>query len=136
MFSQVYVKNSVHGGGGRCTPHWTGRPPLARHHHPSPGRQHHPPMGQADPHGQKPLSQRQTATAADGTHPTGMHSCFIIILHDTNTLMMSLQILTLSELKNQKQPIGKSVLTQLERPIAMKNKVKDKLLKNHTSVSD
>ena len=24
------------------------------------------------------LSPEQTATAADGTHPTGMHSCFLI----------------------------------------------------------
>ena len=88
----------------------------------------------------------QTATAADSTHPTGMHSCFIIFLHDTNTLMMFLQIVTLNwfitcpvllnELKNQNQPISKSVLTQLEVPNAMKNKVKDELLKNHTSVPD
>ena len=49
MFSQVSVKNSVHGGG--CLPRQT----------PPPSGQTHAPPG--------------TATAADGTHPTGMHSC-------------------------------------------------------------
>ena len=47
-----------------------------------PGR--HPPPGQTPPpradtplpQGRPHLPPRQTATAADGTHPTGMHSCF------------------------------------------------------------
>ena len=47
MFSQACVKNSVHGGV---------HTPLGRH-----------PIGQIHP---------ETATAGDGTHPTGMHSCF------------------------------------------------------------
>ena len=47
MFLQAYVKNSVNGGG--CIPVCTGTDTP-----PHPG---------------------QTATAADGTHPTGMHSC-------------------------------------------------------------
>ena len=56
MFSQAFVKNSVHGGGEVYT--LIGR---------------HPPIGRYTP----PLADtpRQTATAADGTHPTGMHSC-------------------------------------------------------------
>ena len=54
MFSQACVKNSVH----------RGVHPL--------GRQ---PPGQTPPLGRHPLP-RQTATAANGTHPTGMHSCF------------------------------------------------------------
>ena len=57
MFLQACVKNSVHGG-SRQTP-----PPSGRH------------LPQAD----TPLVRQtppETATAADGTHPTGMHSCF------------------------------------------------------------
>ena len=56
IFSQACVKNSVHGGGGlpQCMLGYT---PLDR-----------PPMGRHTP-------PQQTATAADGTHPTGMHSC-------------------------------------------------------------
>ena len=67
IFSQACVKNSVHGGVGmpQCmlgyTHPWTDTP-LDRHPQ---GRQppvkHHPP----------------TATVADGTHSTGMRSCFI-----------------------------------------------------------
>ena len=51
MFSQACVKNSIHRG-------------------------HVHPPGQAPPW-QTPPSQ-QTASAADGTHPTGMHSCFFL----------------------------------------------------------
>ena len=47
MFSQACVKNSVHGGGVYPSMHW-GRPP----------------------------SPPPTATAVDGTHPTGMLSCY------------------------------------------------------------
>ena len=35
----------------------------------------HPPWAD-NPHGQTPPRQTETATAADGTHPNGMHSCF------------------------------------------------------------
>ena len=55
MFSQACVKNSVHRG-EVCTP----RSDTSGQTH-SPGR--HP-------------SPRQTATVADGMHPTGMHSCY------------------------------------------------------------
>ena len=53
----------------------------------SPGR--HPPwantpLGRPTPLGRHPpwadTPPQQTATAADGTHPTGMHSCFIMWL--------------------------------------------------------
>ena len=53
MFSQASVKNYVHGG-EVSTP---------------PGR--HPPE-QTPP---VQIPPQQTAAAADGTHPTGMHSC-------------------------------------------------------------
>ena len=60
---------------GQTPPHADtapGRHPLTRHppvRHPPPGR--HPPLGRHPP--------QQTATAADGTHPTGMHSCLFQI---------------------------------------------------------
>ena len=50
-----------------------------------PPRQIPPPLSlgrtplRADP----PLSE--TATAADGTHPTGMHSCYVLLLHGHGT---------------------------------------------------
>ena len=56
VFSQVCLKNSVHGGRGGVHTPWQTDTPLAGRHPPLAGR--HPP------------------TAADGTHPTGMHSCF------------------------------------------------------------
>ena len=34
-----------------------------------------PPRGKTPP-GQTPPPPQETATAADGTHPTGMHSCY------------------------------------------------------------
>ena len=42
---------------------------------PPPGR--HPPPGKTHPWADTPLR----ATAADGTHPTGMHSCFKVCSH-------------------------------------------------------
>ena len=64
MFSQV----SVCPQGRRCTP--PGGHPLGRH---PPGRQTDTPWADT-PQADTP-PQRQKATAADGTHPTGMHSC-------------------------------------------------------------
>ena len=52
-----------------------GQTPLGRHPHgqtPQTGR--HPPFRGRHP------SHQQTATAADGMHPTGMHSCVFLIL--------------------------------------------------------
>ena len=62
-FSQACVKNSVHRRGGVHPP---GRPP--------------PPPEQTPP--QAPPPPQETATAADGTHPTGMHSCSINLCHN------------------------------------------------------
>ena len=110
MFSQACVKNFVHGGvytsihwvthplGRHPPPQQTPSgqtPPWAdpRGRHPSwadtpPGQTpllgRHPP-GQTPiapgrhPQGRQPPPQ-QTATAADGTHPIGMHSCFQCLL--------------------------------------------------------
>ena len=84
MFSQACVKNSVHKGGGVAnTPplsrHLLGRPPPLVGRHPSPGQtppgQTDNPPGQTPPR-QTPPSAQHTATAADGTHPIGMHSCW------------------------------------------------------------
>ena len=49
---------------------------------PPPGNRH-PPPSRHPPRSRPPWTRhppRQTATAADGTHPTGMHSCFSDIL--------------------------------------------------------
>ena len=75
MFSQACVKNSVHKGGVADT-NQTSR-------HPSPPDQADtPPPDQAEtPPDQADKPSRptgETATAADSTHPTGMHSCYII----------------------------------------------------------
>ena len=51
MFSQVCVKNSVHGGGDVC-------------------------MARGGMHGRGACVAEETAITAGGTHPTGMHSCF------------------------------------------------------------
>ena len=55
MFSQACVKNSVRGGrawqGGMC--------------------------GRGCVHGMEACVAGETATAAGGMHPTGMHSCFL-----------------------------------------------------------
>ena len=72
MFLHLSVSHFVRRGGGV---HPLGRhphrqtSPLGRH--PPPGR--HPPRADISP-GQTPP---KTATAADVTHPTGMHSCSI-----------------------------------------------------------
>ena len=76
------VCHSVHRGGGglpQCmlgyTPHWTDTPdqtpPSLWVDNPSLWADT-PPSGQTPPRRQTP---QQTATAADGTHPTGIHSC-------------------------------------------------------------
>ena len=79
MFSQACVKNSVHGGSVYPTMHW-GRNPPGRYPRIHWGR--HPPSAdtpwQADTRTDtnSPSSPPPpTATAADGTHPTAMHSC-------------------------------------------------------------
>ena len=95
MFSQACVKNSVHGGRGEgvclwvqgdsvclwvwggCIPQadtpWAdippGRHPLGRQPPEADGPRQTSPLRQTPP---------TTATGADGTHLTGMHSCFRI----------------------------------------------------------
>ena len=67
MFSQVCVKNSVWGGLPHCMLGYT---------HPTghiPSRHTHTPWTHT-PFGIQPLSEM--ATVADGTHTSGMHSCF------------------------------------------------------------
>ena len=63
MFSPVSVILSTGGGGV----HPLGRHPLRQTTPPPPGRP--PPWGRH--------SAPETATTADGTHPTGMHSCYL-----------------------------------------------------------
>ena len=82
MFSQASVCPQ---GEGVCLWVWGCTPPLGRHplgRHPlgrHPPRQTPPrqmPPGQTLP----PPPSPETATVADGTHPTGMHSCFVLNL--------------------------------------------------------
>ena len=84
MFSQACVKNSVHGRG--VHPTWADTSSQAN----NPLRQTHPqadtpradthllgrhPLGRHNPWADTPL--HQMVTAADGIHPTGMHSCAV-----------------------------------------------------------
>ena len=69
---------------------WTRYTPLPGQVHPPPRDQVHPPgqahppgpgtllPDQVHPPGRHPPPLRDTATAADGTHPTGMHSCWLM----------------------------------------------------------
>ena len=66
IFSQACVKNSVYGVGGGFLPQ-----SMLGHTHTPPGQTH--PSWADTPPGQTP--PLPTATAADGTHPTGMLSC-------------------------------------------------------------
>ena len=82
ILSQACVKNSVHRGGGLCGRHPLGRhPPWSRHPFPVHAGIHPPPSACWD----TPLCSVHAgihpppATAADGTHPTGMHSCLFCI---------------------------------------------------------
>ena len=80
------VCHSVHRGGVCLSACWdTTTPPPSRSRHPTPGADTPPQAGtpqgadtppeQAPPGGGTP---QQTATVTDGTHPTGMHSCWRI----------------------------------------------------------
>ena len=100
LFTGVGVSAS---GSTGCTSTWqtpppSGRPPQAdtpigRHPpsqtHTSPGRH---PLGQTSLPG-KHTPSPDTATAVDGTHPTGMHSCYkIFMLIDQNVRASTLEI--------------------------------------------
>ena len=66
MFLQACV--CPHRGGGIClSACWDTTPPWEQTPSPPPGAETPPPGADTPP--------EQTATAADGTHPTGMHSC-------------------------------------------------------------
>ena len=69
MFLHLSVSHSVHRGVSASV--HAGIPPLGSRHPPeqTPSSSRHPP-------GADPPPGAETATAADGTHPTGMHSCF------------------------------------------------------------
>ena len=62
---------------------WDTTPPRSRQPPPweqAAPREQAPPLGAGTPQNRHPPEQatppQQTATVADGTHPTGMHSCF------------------------------------------------------------
>ena len=89
MFLHLSVSHSVHRGSasvhagippprsrhpsGADTP-WEQTPPEQTHPSPPPPGSIHPPE-QIPPLEQTHPPRAETATAADGTHPTGMHSC-------------------------------------------------------------
>ena len=68
-------------------PSWAGTPP------PPPDQVHTPqtryPPGTGTHPGPGTTPSQQTATAADGTHPTGMHSCFFFIFMQFSAKVMS-----------------------------------------------
>ena len=77
IFSQACVKNSVRGG-----VHPVADTPPGRHPPRADTPQTNTPSRQTPSQADTPLGRhppRQTATAADGTHPTGMHSCCLWI---------------------------------------------------------
>ena len=73
MFSQAFVILFMGGGEVYTPPGQADTAPSAKQATPPPGPGRHPTA---------PLP-RQTATAADGTHPTGMHSCLEKFLSKT-----------------------------------------------------
>ena len=79
MFLHLSVSHSVHRGGVCLSVYWdTITPPPPEQTPPGadpPGTRHPPPEQTPPPPG------AETATAADGTHPTGMHSCCILVSH-------------------------------------------------------
>ena len=70
MFSQAFVILFIGVLGVADTPTGQTLPWADTTPGQTPPRQTPPPHGQTPPH-------QQTATAADGTHPTGMHSCLL-----------------------------------------------------------
>ena len=75
MFLQAYVKNSVYEG-VHPSMHWGRHPPTqCMLEYTSPGQT-------------PPVRYLPTATAADGTHPTGKHSClFVVFTARTRSLL-------------------------------------------------
>ena len=74
----MFLHHSVLNGGGSASVH-VGMPAPGSRHLP---RDQGPPWDQAPPWNQAPAppgpgTPQQTATVADGRHPTGMHSCIV-----------------------------------------------------------
>ena len=86
-------------GGGHIPP---------RRHYPTPQTPPRPdttPVGRQPPPGKTPLPlgrhlPRQTATAADGTHPTGMHSCSIFVSNTIHKIYMTQKCLLKFKIKS------------------------------------
>ena len=88
VFTPVF--HSVHGGGVCLSACWNTTPPEQTPPRPGTPRSRHPPPGSRHPLPRlgtssglgthPPPGSRQTATVADGTHHTGLHSCFKFIL--------------------------------------------------------
>ena len=69
---------------GGCLPPPRQKPPLGRY---PPGQT--PPSGRYSPpgrHSPHADTLTETATAADGTHPTGMYSCFMMVFNEIEKL--------------------------------------------------
>ena len=81
MFLHLSVSHSVHRGGSASV--HTGIPPHThpRSRHPPGADTPPPPRTRHPPQSRLPLPGAETATAADGTHPTGMHSCCNLVSH-------------------------------------------------------
>ena len=75
MFLHLSVSHSVHRGDVCQTPPPEQTPPCAN----SPLGRHPPPRQTPPGRPPPPPIPQQTATAANGTHPTGMHSCWSIV---------------------------------------------------------
>ena len=70
----MFLHLSVCPQGGVClSACWDTTPPSTQEQ--APPQEQTPPLG-PDPPSRHPPPTQQTATVADGTHPTGMHSCF------------------------------------------------------------
>ena len=75
---------------------WEQTPPPEQTHPPeqTPPGSRHPPRSRQPPGTDPP--PRETAIAADGTHPTGMHSCYIFVAYLVQHMTAKLAHLLLS----------------------------------------
>ena len=113
-----YTCVSVHGGGG-CLPQCMLGPPEQ-----TPPRGRHPPE-QTPPWQQTPPTRtQQTATAADGTHPTGMHSC------SSKMAMIKLSLEEESKVKVKYATTLNFCLSKLSRHKTFFSKISESLIFN------
>ena len=104
MFSQAYVKNSIHGGRGVYPSiHWGRHPPpqvdtpLGRHPPPWAGTPEQTPLWADTPRADTPCPVHA------GTHPTEMHSCqFFFVVNMSNHLCFPSGVGTYLKDKNPK----------------------------------